>query len=116
MPFYCWVATILILMGQITDTLIHGDYSYLLLLFETVSALIACFFQFYVGHKLGHVNPSQRITVGQALGQKNNTLAIWMAQTFLNPLSAIGPAVYMIAQNFYNGYQLNQKFKDKATA
>ena len=49
-----------------------------------------------------------RLTAGQAFGQKNTTLAIWMAQTYLLPLSAVGPAVYMIVQNVFISFQLRQ--------
>ena len=33
---------------------------------------------------------------GQALGQKNTVLAIWMAVTYLNPLSSVGPGSYCL--------------------
>ena len=46
------------------------------------------------------------VTAGQAFGQKNTTLGVWMAQTFLNPLSAIGATAYIIWQNFFNSAQL----------
>ena len=46
------------------------------------------------------------ITAGQAFGQKNTSLGVWMAQTFLDPLSALGAAAYIIWQNLFNSVQL----------
>jgi BASS family bile acid:Na+ symporter len=43
---------------------------------------------------------------GQGLGQKNTVLAIWMAQTFLNPISSIAPGAYVLWQNMFNSWQV----------
>ena len=48
---------------------------------------------------------------GQALGQKNTVLAIWMAYTYLNPLSSVGPGSYVLWQNLINSWQLWKKRK-----
>jgi BASS family bile acid:Na+ symporter len=47
-----------------------------------------------------------QITAGQAFGQKNTTLAIWMAQAYLVPIASMAPAVYIIWQNLFNSIQL----------
>ena len=52
-----------------------------------------------------------RISAGQALGQKNTVLAIWMACTYLNPLSSVAPGSYVIWQNLFNSWQLWKKRK-----
>ena len=135
MPFYLWVGTILILMGDITYTLIHSSYSGWSALFICLGAALSCFLQFRMGHRVGFrcpspicekdyhdvvINPKRAphtpqgvsfVTAGQALGQKNTTLAIWLADTYLHPLAALGPAVYMIVQNFYNSSQLRRAAK-----
>ena len=54
-----------------------------------------------------------RISAGQALGQKNTVLAIWMAVTYLNPLSSVGPGSYVVWQNIFNSYQLWKKRKSE---
>lgn len=134
-PFYAWVCTILILMGNITNTLIYDTYSPLSAVLICIGALISCFIQFTVGKWLGYrfpatshgmdykdvvINPAtapttpagiSRVTAGQALGQKNTTLAIWLAQAYLNPLTALGPAAYMIIQNLFNAAQLSKAAK-----
>ena len=41
--------------------------------------------------------------------RKNTVLAVWMAQSFLNPLSSIAPTAYIVWQNFVNSYQIWKK-------
>ena len=40
-------------------------------------------------------------------------LAIWMAYTYLNPLSSVGPGSYVLWQNIINSYQLWKKRKNE---
>lgn len=129
-PFYIWAGTLTILMADITYTLLHTQYSLGALAAMTIGALITCLGQYKFGQWIGFhlpapskgkeyedvvINPAavpttmsgvSRITAGQAFGQKNTTLGIWMCQVFLNPLSAIAPAAYIIWQNAFNSAQL----------
>ena len=130
MPFYLWVLLLIVLMGKITNTLITQDYSGWTIIILCAGSLVTCLLQYALGRKIGYyfpasthgtdycdvlINPDaihysiqekSRITAGQAFGQKNTALGIWMAQMYLNPLSAIGPAAYIIWQNLLNSYQL----------
>lgn len=129
-PFYLWAGTLVILMADITYTLLRADYSWWALAILLAGSLLACLMQYYLGRWIGYrypapskgkeyedvvINPAavpttmagvSRITAGQAFGQKNTTLGIWMCQVFLHPLSAIGPAAYIIWQNAFNSAQL----------
>ncbi len=129
-PFYLWVGTIVILMGQIVNTLVNEPLDGVALAGMVIGAGVSCAVQFMLGWYIGEhfpagshgtdyqdvvINPAaapktkagiSRLTAGQALGQKNTTLAIWMAQTYLLPLTSIGPAAYMVVQNLFNSYQL----------
>lgn len=75
-----------------------------------VGALAACCLQFFFGKTIGSIY-NDRISGGQALGQKNTILAIWMAHTYLNPLSAVAPGSYVLWQNIINSWQLWKKRK-----
>jgi BASS family bile acid:Na+ symporter len=75
-----------------------------------LAGLVACCVQFYLGKRIGG-HYKERISGGQALGQKNTVLAIWMAYTYLNPLSSVGPGSYVLWQNIINSYQLWKKRK-----
>jgi hypothetical protein len=46
------------------------------------------------------------ITAGQAFGQKNTSLGVWMANTYLDPMASLGAAAYIIWQNVFNSAQL----------
>jgi len=70
-----------------------------------VSALVICLVQFAVGHWLGR-RYGDESAGGQALGQKNTVLAIWLAQSFLNPLACIAPTAYIVWQNLVNSFQI----------
>ena len=50
----------------------------------------------------GEVN----ISGGQLLGQKNTAMGIWMSNTYLQPLSSVFLAFYIIWQNLFNSLQL----------
>ena len=65
--------------------------------------------QFWLGRKIG-ARYEDKITAGQALGQKNTVLAIWIGYTFFTPITAIAGGFYSIWHNVFNSYQLyNQK-------
>ena len=130
MPFYLWILLLIVLISQITYTLLTQEYSGWAILALCIGSLIVCLLQFVLGRWIGYhfpatshgvdyqdilINPQaatysiqqkSRITAGQAFGQKNTALGVWMAQMYLNPLSAIGPAAYIIWQNLLNSFQL----------
>ena len=62
---------------------------------------------------VGTFPPSIPVMTGAAVavGQKNTVLAIWLALTYLSPITSIGPASYIIWQNSINSYQLYLKEK-----
>lgn len=78
-------------------------------------ALVICVAQFMLGRRIGR-RYGDAISGGQGLGQKNTILAIWMAQTYLNPLSSIAPASYVLWQNMINSFQLWLKERRNATS
>jgi BASS family bile acid:Na+ symporter len=70
-----------------------------------IVSLIICCGQFLLGRKIGS-KYNDPVSSGQGLGQKNTILAIWMAQVYLNPISSVAPAGYVLWQNIINSYQL----------
>ena len=78
-----------------------------------LAGLVTCVVQFLLGKRVGQ-HYGERLSAGQALGQKNTVLAIWMAYTYLQPLSSVGPGSYVLWQNLINSYQLWKKRKQDA--
>lgn len=130
-PFYLWVTSIIILTATVTETVIESFDTHLsTILWLLVGSFFACLLQFGLGKWIGYrlpapskgkdyqdvlINPAaapttmagvSSITAGQAFGQKNTSLGVWMALTYLNPLAALGAAAYIIWQNLFNSAQL----------
>ncbi len=106
--FYLWSVSLAIVTAQTFSSLLEGNSGEGMAWEQALSALCVCGIQFLVGKSLGSLY-GNRIAGGQALGQKNTILAIWMAHTYLNPLSAIGPGAYVLWQNAVNSWQLWKK-------
>ncbi|MBR4644865.1 MAG: bile acid:sodium symporter [Bacteroidaceae bacterium] len=108
--FYIWCVNLSIVTGitlyNIEQSSITGQVLWILLL----APLGVCLLQFGLGKLIGRYwNDS--ISAGQALGQKNTVVGIWLTLTFLNPLAAISPGAYVLWQNLVNGWQIWYKEK-----
>ncbi len=130
-PFYLWVASIVVLTAVVTETTVTNfqvQISNILILL--VLSFFACLLQFGLGKLIGYklpaaskgtdyqdvlINPAaapktmagvSSITAGQAFGQKNTSLGVWMANTYLDPLASLGAAAYIVWQNIFNSVQL----------
>ena len=130
-PFYLWVASIVVLTSVVTETTIINFQSQLSnILILLVCSFFICLIQFGLGKLIGYwlpaaskgrdyqdvlINPAaapktmagvSSITAGQAFGQKNTSLGVWMANTYLDPMASLGAAAYIIWQNLFNSLQL----------
>lgn len=105
MAFYIWAFALALVMGQTARSLLGSDASAWLV---ALGGLFTCVVQFFFGKRIGSMY-NDRISAGQALGQKNTVLAIWMAAAYLHPLATIAPGSYVLWQNIINSYQLWKK-------
>ena len=105
-----WGVALAIVSGQTVRSLVNSTAPGYVEVLIALAGLVACCVQFYLGKRIGG-HYKERISGGQALGQKNTVLAIWMAYTYLNPLSSVGPGSYVLWQNIINSYQLWKKRK-----
>ena len=111
--FYMWLASLVVIIGRTTAFIIDlHDASLSTELWLAFAALVICLVQFKVGRMLGR-RYGDPAAGGQSLGQKNTVLAVWMAQSFLNPISSIAPTAYIVWQNFVNSYQIWRKDRGK---
>ncbi len=108
--FYMWCFNLTILMGETLRNFLHSTVSGWILALLLIVPLAVCLVQFAIGKAVGrHWDAS--ISAGQALGQKNTIVGIWLTLTFLNPLAAVAPGAYVVWQNLVNGWQLWYKEK-----
>jgi len=113
LAFYIWVCALTIVTGTTVQFMLNqSNANYKTEIGLLVVSLILCCLQFLVGRRIGR-RYGDPISSGQGLGQKNTVLAIWMAQTYLHPLTAIAPAGYILWQNIINSYQLYRKNKKR---
>ena len=52
-----------------------------------------------------------KITAGQALGQKNTGFLIWLGYSYLTPVTSVAGGLYSVFQNCINSFELYQKEK-----
>ena len=105
LSYYLWGCSLLIVSGTTVKNIVHADVSVSFLLLIAALALLLCLIQFAVGRYIGHFFHST-INAGQGLGQKNTAFAIWIAYTYLNPLSSVGPGCYILWQNIINSVEI----------
>lgn len=110
LAFYLWSVNLSIIMGLTMKTLLHAPVSGHILFLMIIIPLGLTILQFSIGKAVGK-HWSDSIGAGQALGQKNNVVGIWLCITFLNPLAALSPCAYVIWQNIVNAVQLWYKEK-----
>ncbi|HHX32071.1 MAG TPA: transporter [Bacteroidales bacterium] len=104
--FYIWAAALTIVIGNITQyVVLQDDGNYTLEIIIASTSLVICLLQFYFGRKIGR-KFGRTVAGGQGLGQKNTVLAIWLTQTYLNPLATLGPGAYVLWQNLVNSWQI----------
>lgn len=108
--FYMWCFNLTILMGETVRNILHATVSGWILALLLFVPLLVCLIQFAIGKAVGR-HWDANISGGQALGQKNTIVGIWLTLTFLNPLAAVAPGAYVVWQNLVNGWQLWYKEK-----
>jgi len=110
--FYMWLVSLMVIIGRTTSYILDlGDEHLWLEIGLAFAALLVCLLQFKVGRTVGR-RYGDPAAGGQSLGQKNTVLAVWMAQSFLNPISSIAPTAYIVWQNFVNSYQIYKKDRE----
>lgn len=103
--FYLWGIALALVVGQTVRSLHNSTAPASVLWMITGASLLSCVVQFWFGKRTGRAY-GDAITAGQAHGQKNTVLAIWMAYTYLNPISSLAPGTYVLWQNIFNSWQL----------
>ena len=108
--FYLWCFNLSIVTGVTMKNILHSQVSGWSLVLLLMLPLVVTVVQFAIGKAVGRPFGAS-ISAGQALGQKNTVVGIWLTLTFLNPLAAVAPGAYVIWQNLVNAWQL--WYKDK---
>ena len=110
MAYYIWAIALSIVTAQTIYHISMSSASVSSKLGVACAGLITCIIQFALGRYIGS-KYDNRISAGQALGQKNTILAIWLSSTYLIPLSSLAAGSYVLWQNIFNSWQLYRKSK-----
>lgn len=106
LSFDMWAISLIIVVGRAVSFVMAEPPSEIpLMLALALGAGAVCVGQFIIGRKIGR-RFGDKIAGAQGLAQKNTVLAIWMSMTFMNPISAVAPAAYILWQNTINSVQL----------
>ena len=105
LSYYLWGLSLTMVTGYTVKNIVHANTTVVFLLCIAFLGLLLCIVQFAVGRFIGHYFDST-VESGQALGQKNTAFAIWIAYTYLNPLSSVGPGCYILWQNIINSVEI----------
>ncbi len=108
LPFYLWLVSLSLAIAVTTRILVHAEVTLLLCLLILTGSLVACIAQFATGRLVGR-HYGEAVTAGQACGQKNTVLAIWVGYTFLDPLTSVAGGFYTIWHNVFNSWQLYKR-------
>ena len=113
LSYYMWGFSLMIVTGTTVKNILHANTTIAFLFTIAFMGLVLCIIQFSVGRFVGHYFGTTT-EAGQALGQKNTAFAIWIAYTYLNPLSSVGPGCYILWQNIINSIEIWQHDKHVA--
>ncbi len=115
LSFPLWLANLFIVIANASNFLRndHSDSAATLMAIALIS-LVLCVVNFGVGALLGGRRNWQEAS--QSLGQKNLSFVIWVALTFINPLVAMGPTVYILYHHLYNSWSIYQFEKRRSSA
>lgn len=105
LSYYLWGCSLLIVSGTTMKNIFHADTTLASCSSSPPARSWLCIFQFACGRTIGR-RFGETVNAGQGLGQKNTAFAIWIACTYLSPLSAVGPGCYILWQNIINSIEI----------
>lgn len=113
LSFYLWLSALTIVAAKVANFVFDQQgITWKRGITLSLTALAICLLQFGTGRYIGRRH-HETVAGGQSLGQKNTILAIWLAQTYLNPVSSIAPASYVLWQTLVNSWQLWRRGRRK---
>lgn len=107
--FYIWGVGLTLAMLLSARALVMSNLSGGAIAGIVLVSILACALQFAFGKFLGRRSTEkedERVTAGQALGQKNTGFLIWLGYNYLTPVTSVAGGLYAIWQNLFNSWQL----------
>jgi BASS family bile acid:Na+ symporter len=108
--FYMWCFNLAIVSGLTFRNILYSSMDASTLAWMLLLPLAVALLLFAIGKAVGG-RYGESVAAGQALGQKNTVVGIWLTVSYLNPLAAVAPGAYVLWQNLINALQLWYKEK-----
>ena len=108
LALYIWSVSLPLAIAVTTRAIVKSDIPVGYMFGIAGVSLLCCVLQFFLGRRIGGLY-GNGVTAGQALGQKNTVFAIWMAYTFMTPVTSIAGGFYSLWHNLFNSWQLYRK-------
>lgn len=108
LALYIWSVSLPLAIAVTTRAIVKSDIPVGYMFGIAGISLLCCALQFFLGRRIGGLH-GNGVTAGQALGQKNTVFAIWMAYTFMTPVTSIAGGFYSLWHNLFNSWQLYRK-------
>ena len=108
--FYVWGVSLTLAMVLATRAMVLSGLGAVTIVLIVLVSMAACFLQYFVGRRL---HRGDSVTPGQALGQKNTGLMIWLGYSYLTPVTSVAGGLYAIWQNLFNSWELYRKEHNK---
>ncbi len=103
--FYIWGPGLMLAMVLSTRALLLSHLGIGSIFCIVLVSMGCCAVQFFAGrHFRG--SRTERITAGQALGQKNTGFLIWLGYHYMTPVTSVAGGLYAIWQNLFNSWEL----------
>ncbi len=112
--FYLWAVTLTLSIGITTKAMVHSHETIGTYIGIALVSALCCAAQFAFGRIIG-IRHNSPIAGAQSLGQKNTAFGIWVAYTFMSPVTALAGGFYSVWHNVVNSYQLYKASKTSAT-
>lgn len=106
--FYVWGVGLTLAMILATRALLLSGLGAWAIAGIVGVSILCCFVQFFSGRRMGK-DREDKITAGQALGQKNTGFLIWLGYNYLTPVTSVAGGLYAIWQNLFNSWELYRK-------
>jgi BASS family bile acid:Na+ symporter len=108
LSFYIWSVSLTLAILMSTRAIVQNGAGPGVLWEIGIASLLTCILQFWLGRRIGRRYKCP-ISAGQALGQKNTGLLIWLGYSFMTPVTSIAGGLYAIFQNLYNSWEIYRK-------
>jgi bile acid:Na+ symporter, BASS family len=105
LAFYTWLFSLFLVSSRASQSIFHELAAPPVMLLKiALTSLALCVINFGVGALIG--GKQYRLEASQSLGQKNLSLTVWLALTFVSPIAALGPTFYVVCHNLVNALRL----------